>query len=148
MLRTFQSSSLIQLDSTFFWILVQRGGGRIIFLQRFECGFGGEHAALDGEMNALEARGVHEAGGVAENHPAIAGNRRNRPPAAVRHRLRAVADHLSAFEQLSNEGMLLEFLQHALRVEARVGIVESSDETERDDVVFAAINPSAAVFFL
>ncbi len=42
--------------------------------------------------------------------------------------------------------MLLELLQHALRIEARVGIVEAGDEAERDDVVLAAVNPGAAVF--
>ena len=42
--------------------------------------------------------------------------------------------------------MLFEILQHALRVEARVGIVEAGDEAERDHVVFAAVNPRAAVF--
>ena len=72
--------------------------------------------------------------------------RRNRPPAAVGQRLGAVADHLAAFEQLGDERMLLEFLQHTLRIEARIGIVEPGDEAERDHVVFAAVNPGAAVF--
>ena len=32
-----------------------------------------------------------------------------------------------------------------LRVRARVGVIESGDESERDDVIFAAIDPGAAV---
>ena len=127
--------------------IAQRGGGEIIFLQRLECSFGGEHAALDGQMNAFQPLRIQKAGGVAEDHPAIAGHRRNRPPAAVGQRLGAVADHLAAFEQLGHERMPLELLQHALRIETRVGIVEPGDEAERHYIVFAAVNPCAAVFF-
>ena len=43
-------------------------------------------------------------------------------------------------------GMLLEFLQDALRIETRVRIVEAGDEAKRNDVVFAAVDPGAAVF--
>ena len=42
--------------------------------------------------------------------------------------------------------MLLELLQHVLRIEPRVGIIEPGDKAERDDVIFAAINPRPAVF--
>ena len=126
--------------------ITERGGREIIFLQRLERGFGGQHAALDGQMNALQPLRIQEAGGVAEDHPAIAGHRRNRPPAAVGQRLRAVANHLAAFEQLGHKRMPLELLQHALRIETRVGIVEPGDEAERDHIVLAAVNPGAAVF--
>ncbi len=81
--------------------IAERRGREIIFLQRFERSLGGQHAALDGEMNSLQPLRIQEAGGVAEDHPAVAGNRRNRPPAAVGQRLRAVANHLAAFEQLA-----------------------------------------------
>ena len=97
-------------------------------------------------MNPFQALRIQQAGGVAEDHPAIAGQRRNRPPAAVGHRLRAVADHLAAFEKLGDERVFLEFLQDALGIEARIGIVEPGHEAERDDVVFSAVNPGAAVF--
>ena len=43
--------------------------------------------------------------------------------------------------------MLLEFLQDALGIDTRVGIVEAHDETERNYVIFSAVNPGAAVFF-
>ena len=46
--------------------------------------------------------------------------RGQRPPSAIRKRFRAVADHLSAFEQLRNKRMLLESLQHMLRIKARI----------------------------
>src|SRR5260221_2572611 len=103
-------------------------------------------------MNPFEARGLKEAGGVANDHPSLAGERRQRPPSAVRKRLGAIADHFAAVEQLGNKRMLLEGLKHVLRVEARVAIVESGNESKRDDVVFRAasaraINPCAAVLF-
>src|SRR5271165_6800998 len=97
-------------------------------------------------MDPLQALGIQKAGGVAEDHPAVAGNRRNRPPAAVRQTLGAVADHLSAFEKSGDEWMLLELLQHALRIETWIRIIEADDEAERDNVFFAAVNPGAAVF--
>src|SRR6266566_6015776 len=97
-------------------------------------------------MNPLQARGIQEAGGVADDHPSIAGERRQRPPSAIGKRLGAVSDQLAASEQLANKRMLFESLQHVLRVEARVAIIESGNEAEGDDVVFRAINPCAAVF--
>src|SRR4051812_23247920 len=42
--------------------------------------------------------------------------------------------------------MLLEALQNFLRIDTRVGIVESGDEAEGDDVVASAVNPCATVF--
>src|SRR6202451_1435486 len=50
----------------------QRGGRRIIFLQRVEGSFGSQHPALDRQMNSLEALRVEKTGGVAENHTTIA----------------------------------------------------------------------------
>src|SRR5579864_5332020 len=97
-------------------------------------------------MNSLEPGRIEEAGGVAEDHPSVAGDGRDRPPTAIGHGLRAIADHLAAFEQLGDKWMLLEFLQHVLGIEPRIGIVESGDETERNYVVFRAVDPGAAVF--
>ena len=44
-------------------------------------------------------------------------------------------------------GCYLEILQHTLRIEARVLIVEAGDVAERDDVVFRSVEPAAAIFF-
>src|SRR5258707_562742 len=98
-------------------------------------------------MNPLQARGIQEAGGVSDDHPSIAAERRQRPPSAIGKRLGAVADHLAAGEQLANKRMLFERLQYMLRVETRIAIVESGNEAERDDVVFRAIYPGATIFF-
>src|SRR5579863_7119278 len=97
-------------------------------------------------MNSLQPLRIEEPGGIAENHPAIARDRRDRPPAAIGKRLPPIADHLAAIEQPGDHGMLFEILQHTLRIEPRIRVVERGDETERDDIVFAAVNPGAAVF--
>ena len=68
---------------------------RIAFRQRIESRFGREHATLDGEVNAFQALRIQEAGGVAENHPSVTRDWRNRPPSAVGQRLCAIADHLA-----------------------------------------------------
>src|SRR5580658_4076998 len=98
-------------------------------------------------MNSLEALRVQKPGGIAEYHPAVTRDRRNRPPAAIRQRLRAVANHLPALKQLRNKGMLREILQHVLRIQPRVRIIEAGDEADRNDVVLPAINPRAAILF-
>src|SRR3989441_1715111 len=43
--------------------------------------------------------------------------------------------------------MPLELLQHALRIQTRVRIVEAGYKSERNNAFWTAVNPSAAVFF-
>ena len=66
--------------------------------QRLEYGLRGEHAALDGRVDALQALRVEEARGVADEQEAVAVELRDGVEAARGNRLRAVADHLAAFE--------------------------------------------------
>jgi len=80
----------------------------IILQQGFESGLRGDHAALHGEVNAFEARGIDEASGVAGNHEAVARESGERPPSAVGQGLRAIADHAPALEQFGDEGVTLE----------------------------------------
>src|SRR5579864_7177806 len=96
-------------------------------------------------MNSLQALRVQKSGRVSDDHPTVARKRRNRPPAAIWQRFRAIADHLATLEQLRNKWMSLEFLQHVLRIGARIGIVKPNDEAQRNNVVLAPINPRAAV---
>ena len=74
----------------------------IVFQQRGEGGFSGKHAALDGQMNALEALRIKEAGRVADDHPAVSSQRRHGKPSAVRECLGAVADHLAAAQKFAD----------------------------------------------
>src|SRR5277367_2013878 len=98
-------------------------------------------------MNSFQPRRIQKAGRVPDDHPSIAAEWRQRPPSTVGQRLCAVADHLAAFQQSSDEGMLLESLQHVLWIEAGIAIIETGDKSERNSVVFGAVNPGAAVFF-
>src|ERR1700686_2514170 len=98
-------------------------------------------------MNSFEPRGVEEARPISEDHSPIAGTGGNRPPSAIRHRLRPVANHLAAFEQLRDKRMALEFLQYVLRIEPRVGIVEPRHKAEGDHTILRAVDPGAAVLF-
>src|SRR5580658_2733327 len=66
--------------------------------QRFECGLSRQHATFDGQMNAFQARGIQEAGGVANDHPSVAAERWQRPPSTIGKRLGAIANHLAAGE--------------------------------------------------
>src|SRR4030088_2499745 len=45
----------------FFLVPAERGRRRIVFDESLESSLGGEHPALNREMNSLEARGVDEA---------------------------------------------------------------------------------------
>src|SRR5215469_4258958 len=97
-------------------------------------------------MNSLQSLRVEEARRVSQDHPSIARQRRDCPPAAIGQRFRTVADHFAAFEQPGHERMPLELLQHSLRIEARIGVVQAGYKPQRDHVVLAAVNPCAAVF--
>src|SRR5437660_3561583 len=108
----------------------------IAFLQSRKRSLGRQHPALDGKMNSLQPLRIQKSCRVPEHHPAIARHRRNRPPTAVWQRLRAVADHFPALEQARNKRMLLKILQHVLRIEPRVGIVDPGHKAKRYQVVF------------
>src|SRR5579863_5703840 len=118
---------------------LQHGQGEITLRHCIESGFSGEHAALDRKVDALQALRIQETRGVAENHPAIARKRWYGPPAAVGQRLGAVAHHLSTFQQLGDKRVLLEFLQDVLRINPLILVVESSDESKRNNVFLLAV---------
>src|SRR5436305_1697942 len=76
--------------------LAERIDGVVAGVERIECGLCREHAALDRQVDTLQPLRIEEAGRVAHDHPAIATDGRDRPPAAIWQRLRAIADHLAA----------------------------------------------------
>ena len=120
----------------FLLIVAEHRCGEIIFLQSLKRSLGREHPALDRQVNSLQPRRIQEPRRVAQQHPPIARHRRNCPPSAIRHRLGPVADHLAALKQLRDPRMPLELLQHALRIEPRIHIVEPSHKAERDHIIF------------
>src|SRR6185436_12169160 len=70
----------------------------VALLQRVESRLGGQHAALEREVDALEALRVEQARGVAREQCAGHLELRDRLPAALRDRLRAVLHHLAVVE--------------------------------------------------
>src|SRR3954447_21708765 len=98
-------------------------------------------------MNALESGRIQKSCGISKYHPPISSYGRNGPPAPVGQRFGAVANHLSAFQQLHHKWMFLKFLQNALRIEPRVGIIEAGHKSEGNDIVSATVNPSPAILF-
>src|SRR6202023_1308538 len=95
-------------------ILPEPGFAEIVFEECGKSCFCGEHSALNGQVNALEALRVQEAGRVTDDHPAVAGERRHGEPSAIGKRLGAVPDHLAATQHAGDEWMGLEYLQDAL----------------------------------
>src|SRR5215472_13599258 len=79
-------------------VLTELAFAEIAVAHRRKGGLGGQHAALDRQVNALEALRVEKTGGVAHDHPSLAGQWWNGVPAAVGDGLGAVADHLSTGE--------------------------------------------------
>src|SRR5215216_1402567 len=96
-----------------------------------ERGLRGEHARSHREMNALEAHRVQEAAGVARDQGAIHERPWNRVPAAFRQGFCAVAYEGTAVEQLRDRRVLLEAVEGHVRIEARIVVIESHDETDR-----------------
>jgi hypothetical protein len=70
-------------------------------------GLGGEHRGLDRAVAALDARGVEEAGLVADQRAAGKDELRQRLQPAGGDRARAVADALAALEGLADLGWVL-----------------------------------------
>ena len=69
-------------------------------------------------MDALELRDVDQATRVAGDDHARGVQRGHRPPAALGDRLRAPADALAALEDLPDEGVPLELLEHVVAARA------------------------------
>ena len=42
--------------------------------------------------------------------------------------------------------MLLEFLQHALGIQPRIGIIQPGDKAQRNYIVLRPVNPGSAIF--
>src|SRR5262249_55584101 len=50
-------------------------------------------------------------------------------------------------QQPTDERMRFESLQHVLRINARISIVQAGDVAQGNNVVFRSVNPSATIFF-
>jgi len=93
------------LDSTFFWYSPSIAAmNRLSSAHRTRLSR--QHSALDGEVNSLQPGRIQEA---AESLESSTHCRRSEesPPSSVRHRFRAVTNHLAAFKQLRDHGCCL-----------------------------------------
>ena len=108
----------------------------------------GEPPGLDRVVDPLQLGHVDHAAGVAADDHAGVRQARERPVAALRDRLRAPGDALAALEDLLDERVELELLQHVVDRDPRVGVVEPAHEPDRDLRLLAlavhAVDPRAA----
>ena len=113
--------------------------------ERFVDRLGGEHAAFDRRVNALQPLRIQQARGIADDQPAVHVAARHRIPAAVGNRLRAIADQLAALQNPLHERMRFEFLKRFVRIEERIRVFQADDHAQRNAIVAQAVNPAAAV---
>src|SRR5688500_2539384 len=118
---------------------------RAALLQRLGHRFGREHARLDGAVAALDARGIEEAGLVADQCAAGKHQPGQRLQAARGDRARAVGDPFAALEEAADRRMGLEALEFLERRKVRVGIAQPDHETHGDLALFEVIEERAAV---
>ncbi len=113
--------------------------------KRLRDRLGREHPRLDGEMHALQRRGIEQARRVADQAEAVAVELGDREVASLGHDLGAVAQHLAALEEPGDARMLLPAHEESVRIETRVALVEADDEADRELVGRDAVDERAAV---
>ena len=106
--------------------------------------FGRQHAALDREVDALQATTVQEARRVAGQQQAIGVQLGHRVPAALGDRLGPVAHRFAALEQRRDQRVRLQLLQVAVRVAGRVLRIETGDHADVPEGVGESVDESAA----
>ena len=113
-----------------------------------ERGLRGEHARFHREVNAFEPQRVEKPCRIADNQRTVDRTFRQRQPTALGQRLRAVADHLAAPQQLADKRVQLELLECDMRIERGILVVEARDETNRQPRIRHRVDESAAEFLL
>src|SRR5436190_23791508 len=96
-------------------------------------------------MNSLETLRVKKAGAVADKQHAVSVRSRHREVTAGNDRLRAVTNHLAAFEQPRDVWMSLVTLKLRVRIEQRILVIESGDVADIEHAILHAVDPAAAV---
>ena len=120
--------------------------GRVLAAaERAPGGLGREPPRLDRVVDALQRRHVDEARALArEQQPRRVEARRQRVVPALGDRLGAPRDALAAVEDLPDELVGLELLQHVVHRELGVAVLEPGDESERDELVPHRVDERAA----
>src|ERR1019366_1645655 len=96
----------------------------VSYFKRIEDRLRGEHPALDGRVDALEALRIKQAGRISDDQPAVHVSARHGIPAAVGNRLCSVTHQLAALQNALEERMRLVLLKRFVRVETRIVILK------------------------
>src|SRR5262245_1535367 len=99
-------------------------------------------------MNSLQAHGIQKACGIADDQTSVEVILWLSPVSSFGNRLCPVSMQRPAFQQRPDHGMRFEFLKKLVRIDARVGIIESDDKADRDIAIGHVVNKSAAEFFV
>ncbi len=113
--------------------------------ERLGQGFGGKHAGLQCGVRTLDARGVEEAGVVANQRAAGENEFRQRLQATGREGARAVGDALAALEEGLHQRVQLVALELFERGEVRIAVGEADHVADRDQVALDVVNEAAAI---
>src|SRR5687767_15989581 len=113
--------------------------------KRLEDRFGGEHATLDRGVNSFQTLRVEKTGAVAREQHTVGISARHCKVTAGGDRLRAVTDHLAAFEQFCQVRMGLKKLKLGVWIDQWIFVVESGDVTEAQHAILQTVNQAATV---
>ena len=108
-------------------------------------GLGGQHAGAHGRVGAFDFGDVQEAGGVADEGAAGEGALGDGLEAAFVEGAGAVGEAFATVEDGRVERVVFHFLEFAVGGEPGVGVVETDDEADGDQVVAEVVHPAAAV---
>ena len=122
----------------------KRASRRVAGAQGFENRFGGKHSRLHREMDSFQPLRIEKAGAVADQERAVCGGRGDGKISAFGNGFRAVAEHLAALEHAPQPRVRLPLLKGAMRVEARVPVVEAGNEADGEFGLGERVNKSAA----
>src|SRR5215475_3350025 len=112
--------------------------------ERLEDSLGGEHPRLYSHVDAFEPLRIEEAGRIADDQKTVAVVFRLRQQSAFGNGLRAVMEHLAAFEHLRDRRVLFELVEEPVWVGERVVIIQPDDQADVQQVVPHPVNEAAA----
>mmetsp|Transcript_16714 Transcript_16714/g.25765 ORF Transcript_16714/g.25765 Transcript_16714/m.25765 type:complete len:255 (-) Transcript_16714:314-1078(-) len=110
--------------------------------------FSGHHTRLHGVMSSLDFGHIEEASRAASEHTSGEVQLRDCVVTAFVKDSCSVRDTLTAFEDLGQLGMGLQALELLIRVEIRVLVVQTDDESEVNEIGLGVIHETSGVHIL
>src|SRR5437867_3717313 len=99
-------------------------------------------------MNPLQAHRIQEPGGIPNNQTAIEVILRLRPIPTFGNSFGAIGIKRAAFQDRPYIRMRFELLKSVMRIQKRIEIVQSDDESDRDPAIGHVVNKSAPEFLI